>query len=101
MVPLSDATRNRLEALFRGAERAAAVRLLEEELADDLPFCEGSSPESLERVRFAVLKLSRGEPAALREWVEHAKLDWRDVLVAAGFGNDTRAHLRWHPHGGS
>lgn len=101
MVPLSPRTRHHLEALFAGAARAEAVRLLEEECADELPFCEGSSPDSLERVRFAVLKLSKGEPAALREWVEHAKLDWRDVLMAAGFGNDTRAHLRWHPHGSS
>jgi hypothetical protein len=29
--------------------------------------------------------------------VELAKIDSRDVLVAAGFGNDVRAHESWFP----
>ena len=97
MVPLSPRTRHHLEALFAPALRAEAARLLEEECADDLPFCEGSGPLELERVRFAALKLSRGELARLAQWVALAQTDWRDVLVAAGWVEDAKAHLRWRP----
>lgn len=99
MVPLSPRTRHHLETLFPSASRSEAARLLESECADELPFCEDADADSLERIRFAVLKLSQGDLATLKEWVNHAKMDWRDVLVAAGWGNDTKAHLRWHPHG--
>jgi hypothetical protein len=53
---LSAPTRARVQALFQGAARGEAERLLEEKCADNLPFCQGSTPESLERVRFAALK---------------------------------------------
>lgn len=36
-----------------------------------------------------------GEPDKFLAAVELAQLDWRDVLMAAGFGNDLEAHLRW------
>lgn len=97
MVPLTPRTRHHLDALFSPADRAAAARLLEEECADDLPGCEGTSAEELERIRFAALKLSRGNLTKLGEWVASAQADWRDLLVAAGFADDTRAHLRWRP----
>lgn len=99
MVPLSPRTRHHLAALFPPAACSEAVTLLEAECADELPFCEAADEDSLERIRFAVLKLSHGDLASLKEWVNHAKVDWRDVLVAAGWGNDAKAHLRWHPHG--
>lgn len=51
----------------------------------------------LERVRFAALKLSTGSLAGLRRAVELAKLDARDLLMAAGFGHDVRAHEAWFP----
>ena len=97
MVPLSAATRKRLDTLFAPADRAAAARLLEEECGNNLPFCEAASPESSERIRHAALKLSGGDLAELRSMVAHAQLDWRDVLVSAGFGSDLDAHRRWQP----
>ena len=51
----------------------------------------------VERIRYAVLKLSAGSLPELGRHVDVACSDWRDVLVAAGFGNDTRAHLWWFP----
>jgi len=62
-------------------------------------FGEKSTAQSLERIRYAVLKLSHGDLAELRKAVESAQIDWRDVLVAAGFGNDVRAHGAWFPGG--
>jgi hypothetical protein len=48
-----------------------------------------------DRIRFAVLKLSEGNLEKLRDIVDQAKIDWRDVLMSAGFGNSLTAHLDW------
>ena len=97
MLRLSDATTARLRALFSPDEQAAVIRLLEEDCGANLPFCEAATSESAERIRFAALKLSRGDLGELRSIVEHARIDWRDVLVGAGFGDDVEAHRRWWP----
>jgi hypothetical protein len=99
MVPLSAPTRLRLESLFAASDRAAASELLVERCAESLPFHGAGSPESLERVRFAVLKLSQGDLRKLRSALELAETDWRDLLVAAGFANDITAHHHWWPQG--
>ncbi len=62
---------------------------------NNLPFFEDADEYGLERVRFAVIKLSRGNIKKLEEWVQAAQLDWRDVLMAAGFGKSITAHQRW------
>jgi hypothetical protein len=43
------------------------------------------------------LKLSGGALNALQRPIDLAKIDWRDVLVAAGFGSDLSAHKSWWP----
>ncbi|MAE67902.1 MAG: hypothetical protein CMJ18_26920 [Phycisphaeraceae bacterium] len=96
-VPLSPRTTSRLRALFADEDRAEAERLLVEDCGDNLPFCEGSNASSLERIRFAVLKLSDGELPKLIEAIVLAQTDWRDLLVVAGFANDIHAHDSWHP----
>ncbi len=95
--PLSPETRRRVEALFAGAARDAAAGLLETGCGANLPLWIPADPVGLERIRFAALKLSRGNVDELRRAVELAQVDWRDVLVAAGFGRDPRAHERWFP----
>jgi hypothetical protein len=42
--------------------------------------------------RFAVLRLSNGDLTKLRGLGHHGNVDWRDVLVWAGFGNSLTAH---------
>jgi hypothetical protein len=96
-LPLSNETRQRVEALFCGEDVKAATELLVFECGNNLPFCENSTPEQAERVRYAALKLSRGRVDSLREAIALAKTDWRDLLMAAGFGDDARSHLRWVP----
>ncbi|MBL8857792.1 MAG: hypothetical protein JNL28_04710 [Planctomycetes bacterium] len=96
-VNLSPATAERLNLLFRGKGGDDAERLLVEDCSDRLPFLAHAGPVDLERVRFAVLKLSAGRIDRLRDAIALANTDWRDVLMAAGFGEDTEAHLRWHP----
>jgi hypothetical protein len=83
--------------LFSSDEQEAAIRLIEEDCGANLPFCESATPESAEHIRFAALKLSRGDLGELRSIAEQASIDWRDVLVWAGFGDDVEAHRRWWP----
>jgi hypothetical protein len=96
-VPLSFETQRRLDALFHGTARTIAADLLVTQCGGNLPFNEAADARSLERIRFAALKLSNGDLAELRSAVELAQIDSRDVLVAAGFGQDVRAHEAWFP----
>ena len=96
-VDLSDGTRARLAMLFAEADRAAAATLLIEECGSNLPSFEKASAADLERVRFAVLKLSEGDNARLLDAIGLAQTDWRDLLVAADFANDIHVHSKWWP----
>lgn len=97
-VILSERTTSRLERVFRNPrDREQAIRLLERECSDNLPLWNATTPVGLERVRFAVLKISGGDLTALAGAVAQARVDWRDALVAAGFADDVEAHLAWHP----
>jgi hypothetical protein len=93
--PLSLETFRRLERVFPPQLRADAALLLEGECGWNLPFCENDTPTSLERIRFAALKLSNGKIGGLREAIRLAQNDWRDLLVAAEFADDVNAHVRW------
>jgi hypothetical protein len=92
---LSPDTEALVERLFSPGDRAEAARLLDEECGNNLPFLGKLDDVGLERFRFAALKLSRGNLADLRDTIELAKVDWRDLLVAAGFGTDLQAHRSW------
>jgi hypothetical protein len=96
---LSEGTKKRIDMLFAEVERAEVVKVIADECGNNLPFCEGDTPEDLERIRLAVLKLSEGDITKLRDAVHLAQVDWRDLLVAAGFADDLQAHSRWWPHG--
>lgn len=95
-VPLSDGIERRLALMFRGRGLDDARALLGTECAETLPFST-PTPEGLERIRCACLKLSGGHVGRLRAAVREARIDWRDVLVAAGFGHDVHAHEAWWP----
>ena len=97
MVPLSSLTKKRLSEVFAPNVVGAAVLMIESECGDNLPLMQGASPEQLERIRLAVLRLSRGNMDRLKSACELAKVDSRDALVAAGFGDDAKAHLAWDP----
>ena len=98
MVELSPATIERLRRLFPPGDVAAAVRLLAEGCAENLPLIgRPVTPKSLERLRFAAIRVSGGELVRLREAISVAQNDWRDLLVAAEFAADLTAHERWEP----
>jgi hypothetical protein len=93
--PLTTGTGQRIAILFRPNDIELISLLLTDECGPNLT----QDSELLERIRFAVLKLSHGDLNALRRAIDLAKLDWRDVLVSAGFGDDIKAHGLWWPKG--
>lgn len=97
MTPLTEAVRLRVEKLFPPDIRTEVVAVLEEKCGANLPLMAGRSPAELDRVRIAVLKLSCGNFVRLLAAVADANVDWRDTLMAAGFGHDVRAHETWWP----
>lgn len=98
-VPLSHRTCEHIDALFSGEDRELVRRLIEDECGDNLPLWQEKTPEGLERIRFAVLKLSAGRLEQFDAWLREAQLDWRDCLVAAGFADDLKAHVEWNSPG--
>jgi len=94
-IPLSPETKRRLEVIFRPEEQDEAAALLVDECGNNLPLLEGFNAVQLERFRFAALKLSEGDLGRLYEAVDLAQSDWRDLLVAAGFADDVKAHQKW------
>jgi len=83
----------RIAILFRPNDIQLVSSLLTDECGPSLT----KYPELLERIRFAVLKLSHGDLNALQQAIDLAKSDWRDALVAAGFADDIKAHESWWP----
>lgn len=94
---LSRDAEERVASMFDRAEREEVRQMLIEQCGNNLPFCEHLDSEALDRCRFAVLKLSDGDLEKLRKAIALARQDWRDLLVAAGFANDTTGHNRWFP----
>jgi hypothetical protein len=91
--PLTTEIRQRFTILFGPNDIERVSSLLTDECGPNLT----EYPELLERIRFAVLKLSYGDLDALGRAIDLAKRDWRDALVAAGFGDDNKAHESWWP----
>ena len=97
MIELSKKTSDRINLLFGDEEKQEVEDLLKIECGDNIPFCENRDKYEMERIRFAVLKLSKGNIGKLVEAIELAQTDWRDLLVAAGFGENVEAHNKWKP----
>src|SRR5438552_3087176 len=95
MQALSGMTRRIIERVFARPDHDAARAVLEDECGANLTFSETLGNAGIERVRLAVLKLSEGDLTKLRAMAGHAKVDWRDVLVWAGFGESLAAHGEW------
>ena len=97
MIELSEKTAGRVSALFPKNQWREVEDLLKIECGENIPFCENSDKYEMERIRFAVLKLSEGNIEKLVQGIELAQTDWRDLLMIAGFGEDVEAHDKWKP----
>jgi hypothetical protein len=95
MIELSEKTQKLISVLYKSENEQKAIgALLVQQCADNIPFCEGSSPEEMERIRFAVLKLA-SEGQRIDACIKEAAIDWRDLFMSAGFGYDVKAHEQW------
>lgn len=97
MIFLSPQTKSKIGILFNKEVRKEVEELLEIECGATIPFCEENSPEDMERIRFAALKVSGGNIDKLYEAIALAQKDWRDLLVSAEFADDIEAHTKWSP----
>jgi hypothetical protein len=100
-VSLSTECESRIRVLFVPEEREYVRSLLREECGAGLPGLSGLDATGLDRFRFAVLKLSDGSLEKFDRALELAREDWRDLLMAAGFGHDVAAHRAWEPRRGA
>lgn len=96
-IPLSPETRRKLKRVFREEDKVEAERLLVNECADNLPLAGSTDEFKSERIRFAVMRLSKGNIEELKNQIHAAQQDWRDVLLAAGFARYVDQHKRWKP----
>jgi hypothetical protein len=95
MQELSERTWQIIQKMFSPEEHDEAGRFLVAECGNNLPFFGNLDEHGLERVRFAVLKLSNGNFDALLRAIEGAQIDWRDTFMAAGLGCDAMEHEHW------
>lgn len=58
--------------------------------------CDGSTPEQMERIHFAVIRLGAADVDALDRAIRLAQTDWRDLLMEADFGHSLTAHDEWY-----
>ncbi|MEZ4222540.1 MAG: hypothetical protein R3B13_16490 [Polyangiaceae bacterium] len=96
-IDLSDGTLARVQLLFPGEHQATAIEMIRERCAGNLRIGCKATPESLERIRFAVLKVSCGVLEQLDGAIRLAGLDWRDLLMEAEFAEDPDGHREWWP----
>jgi hypothetical protein len=92
---LTETTRAVIRRLFAEADHGVVADLLEQQCGVNLPLTELWGEAQFERVWLAALKLSDGSVARLLDVIRDAQRDWRDVLVASGFGHSLEAHRQW------
>jgi len=95
MIDLSDRTRQLIDVFFSDKVKEEAIFFLQNECAENLPLGKMGTPEGIEKIRFAVIKISNGDIDVLGKAISLASADWRDVLVWADFANDVEAHNKW------
>jgi hypothetical protein len=97
VIDLTERIREHIRIMFAPSDVDTAQRVLISQCNSNLPGLGSSSPDHLERIRSAVIRVSAGHLAGLSEAIHLAELDWRDLLMAAGFAEDPSAHMRWEP----
>ncbi len=94
---LSNKTTEIIDALFSVKEAEIIESTLLEKCSTNIPGCEDWSQENMERVWLSVLKLSSGNIEKFESAIILANTDYRDLFMAAGFGDDLEAHKQWQP----
>ena len=82
-----------IAVLFEAKDRETITEMLTEECSAER--LHTTSADAVEPIQLGVLKLSNGEVGKFLAAAKLTQIDWRDMLVAAGFGEDVKAHLKW------
>ncbi len=96
MVPLTRRTAALVQRVAGSADAERLGRRLLEEIpgATDTGF-HGPARDLLERIRISVLRLLHEGDQREDRVFDLARVDWRDLLMAAGHGEDVAAHEEW------
>jgi hypothetical protein len=93
MISLSKNTEALINRLFSDRDiKEKLTKLLTEKCAENIPLCNNYTPEGFERIRFAIIKLFY-EGEDLNELIKLTGIDWRDLLMNAGFENNEEYYL--------
>ena len=95
MIELTYKTVQLIDKLFEEVDRQEASKLLKFECADNIAFNNDNNPIGMERIRFAAIKLSKGNLAKLYYAVDLAQKDWRDLLLFSDCAHDLNSHEIW------
>lgn len=96
MIEITLRTKLVIAALFPENVRSFVKSELETYSSTNVPGCSHWTGIQLERIWFAVLKLSNGNLSQLESSVKLANSDFRDLLMAASFGHELEAHNKWY-----
>jgi len=94
-IPLSRRTAALLAKLFSESEARRIHHRLLHEASENIPFHADGTPEKMERIRFSIIALITEDPKKEDYAFHLAKVDWRDLFVAAGFAHSATEHERW------
>jgi hypothetical protein len=92
---LSGTTNALIEKIFPTEHRDEVANILIYECGNNLRDHKRSNEHDLERIRFAVLKMSLGDVQRLRRAVKLAQEDRREAFMGAGFEVSITAHEEW------
>lgn len=96
LIPLSRRCEKVAARLFDEPRCTHVKNRLLAEASENIPFHENSDSAGMDRIRFAIMKLI-SKPNTDEDLIfELAKRDWRDLLVAAGFGYSADEHNKWY-----
>ena len=95
-IALSERTQKLITKLFPRSDGVVISDLLYRAVSSNIPYFENANPEELERIRFAILKMTQQSQLNLAVGIYLAQTDWRDLLMSAGFGNDSNEHMNWY-----
>jgi hypothetical protein len=88
----SDICNSVLKIYFVNNDFFKAKELLISLGINELPLLDISN---IDRIRLAIIKFSNGNIDELINAIKLAKNDWRDLLVATDFAENSKSHMLW------
>ena len=75
--------------------RAEVLDLLNDKCTASAFHIRDTAAQLLERIQMAIIRKSDWNPQFMATTIERDSVDFRDLLMARGFGHDTEAHIDW------